>query len=118
VTPSSGEEVGTCEDRLSFQGFGRRIRVGLGRDSGGDRCFEIHCDDGNYFSARGFHDKPTAISTSHLSRNGEKKGDCAIVAGRGMDFRGSKSMASDIQEQCVIGNMKRRGQTRTWLGNE
>ncbi len=50
VTPSSRQEVGTGDDRLGLQGFGRCIRFGLGRNGGGDRGFEIHCYDGNDFS--------------------------------------------------------------------
>ena len=117
VTPSSGQEVGTRHDCLSLQGFGRSIRAGLSRDSGGDRSFQIHGDDGNHFSARGLHNKSAAISARDLSGNSKKKRNCAIVAGRCVEFRGSKNMAAEIEEQRVIGNMN-RGNTRTWLENE
>jgi len=117
VTPSSRQEVGTCNHCLSFQGFGWHIRARLGRDSGGDRGFQIHGDDGNHFSARGLHNKSAAISARDLSGNSKKKRNCAIVAGRCVEFRGSKNMAAEIEEQRVIGNMN-RGNTRTWLENE
>jgi len=117
VTPSSCQEVGTCDHCLSFQGFGWHIRAGLGGDSGGDRGFQIHGDDGNHFSVRGLHNKSAAISARDLSGNSKKKRNCAIVAGRCVEFRGSKNMAAEIEEQRVIGNMN-RGNTRTWLENE
>ncbi len=117
VTPSSGQEVGTRNDCLSLQGFGRRIRVGLSRDSGGDRSFQIHGDNGNHFSARGLYDKPAAIRPSDLSRDGKKKGDRAIVAGGCTEFRGAKNMAAEIEEERVIGNIN-SGHARTWLENE
>jgi hypothetical protein len=117
VTPSSCPEVGTRDHCLSFQGFGWHIRARLGGDSGGDRGFQIHCDDGNHFSTRGLYNKSAAISARYLSGNRKKKRDCAVVAGRCMEFRGSKNMAVETEEQRAIGNMN-RGHTRTWLENE
>src|SRR5260370_115200 len=117
VTPSSGQEVGTRNDCLSLQGFGRSIRVGLSRDSGGDRSFQIHGDDGKHFSARGFYDKSAAISTRDLSVNSKKKRDCAIVAGGCTELRGTKNMAAQIEEKRVIRNTN-SSHTRAWLENE
>ncbi len=102
VTPSSRQEVGTRHNRLGLQSFGRRIRVGLGRDGGGDRGFEIHCYDGNHFSARCLRNKSPAICATDLSGNSKKKGDCATIAGRCVNFRSLKHWAAEIEEQRVL----------------
>jgi hypothetical protein len=118
VTPSSGQEVGTCHDRLGLQGFRRRIRAGLGRDSGGDRAFQIHGDDRNYFSTPGLHIQRTAVSARNLSGNSKKKRACATIAGRNVNFRGLKHNVAEFEEHRVIPKVKSNGFTRTWLKEE
>jgi len=118
VTAASGQEVGTRDNRLGLQGFGGRVRAGLGRNRGGHRGFQIHGDNGNHFSTRGLYIKRAVISASDLSWDAKKKRACTAVAGCGVQFRDSKNLATELEEKRVTGNMKRSGHRRTWLENE
>ena len=55
---------------MSFQGFERRARRGLGGDDGGNREFGFHGNDGDQYLASGGDGECPAV------RAGELRGDC------------------------------------------
>jgi len=118
VPPSSGHEVGARDDRLGLQGFDGRIRAGLRRNGGGNRRFQIHADDGNYFSVQGLYIECTAISASDLSGDRKKKGNFAMIAGCRVDLCGSEHAAAEIEKQRAVRDQKGSGHTRIWLKDE